>query len=279
VVAFASVSLIASSSASAAEILLDGGFEAATGNPLNSPSWVEADSAVGSPLCENGICSTGGGTAPPRTGLIWAWFGGVGGPHTGSLAQTVTIPVGTATLTYYFRNGAVALPLTATLLVKVDGVTVETIPEAATAETSYSLHTVDMSAYADDAPHTLTFDYNNPDLGVTNMTVDDVSLDSIPSPPAPGPTPAAPDTTAPETTITKKPTKKHRRRSIIRFESSEPGATFTCIIDSDGHSCTSPENLRNLDPGRHVFQVAATDPAGNTDTSPATTQFFVRNQR
>jgi hypothetical protein len=88
------------------------------------------------------------------------------------------------------------------------------------------------------------------------------------------------DCVSPETTITKKPTKKHRRRSIVRFESSEPGSTFTCVLDgSDGHVCTSPTNYRDLDSGRHDLLVAATDAAGNTDPSPAETQFFLKKKR
>jgi DNA-binding beta-propeller fold protein YncE len=88
------------------------------------------------------------------------------------------------------------------------------------------------------------------------------------------------DTTAPETTITKKPTKKHRKRSIVRFESSEPGSAFTCLLDgSDGHPCASPQNYADLKPGRHTLSVAATDAEGNTDTSPAETRFFLKKKR
>ncbi|MEA2347334.1 MAG: hypothetical protein QOG62_1121 [Thermoleophilaceae bacterium] len=101
-----------------------------------------------------------------------------------------------------------------------------------------------------------------------------------PPPPPPGPPADVPDTAAPETTITKKPTKKHRKRSIVRFESSEPGSTFNCILDgSDGHPCSSPQNYADLDPGRHSFIVAATDGAGNTDVSPAGTRFFLSDKR
>ena len=37
--------------AAAAELIQDGGFEAATGDPPNSPTWTEADSERGTPLC------------------------------------------------------------------------------------------------------------------------------------------------------------------------------------------------------------------------------------
>ena len=104
--------------AAAAELLQDGGFEAATGNPANSPNWTEADSVDGSPLCNASTCSTTSSVSPPRTGSGWARFGAsTASNHTASLSQTVLIPVGTATLTYWYRNGQVATPFTATLQV------------------------------------------------------------------------------------------------------------------------------------------------------------------
>ncbi|MEA2347336.1 MAG: hypothetical protein QOG62_1123 [Thermoleophilaceae bacterium] len=86
--------------------------------------------------------------------------------------------------------------------------------------------------------------------------------------------------TAPETTITKKPTRKRPKRSILRFQSSEANSTFTCVLDgSDGHPCTSPQNYADLNRGRHTLQVAARDAEGNTDTSPAQARFFLRGKR
>jgi len=105
-------------SASAAELIQDGGFEAATGDPANSPSWSEADSVRGTPLCTTSVCSTVGGTSVPRTGVAWARFGGQTGTssHKASLSQARTIPAGTAILTYWYRNSEVSSPFTATLL-------------------------------------------------------------------------------------------------------------------------------------------------------------------
>ena len=104
--------------ASAAELIQDGGFEAATGNPANSPSWTEADSVRGTPLCTTSVCTSIGGTSVPRTGVAWARFGGQTGTasHTASLSQARAIPAGTAILTYWYRNSEVSSPFTATLL-------------------------------------------------------------------------------------------------------------------------------------------------------------------
>ena len=169
--------------AAAAELIQDGGFEAATGTPPNSPSWTEADSDQGSPLCPTSTCSTTSTTAPPRTGTHWARFGGVSSAaHTSSLSQAVVIPSGgSAVLTYWYRNGRVASPFTATLLVRVDGTTLKTHTEASTAQSAYSQQTVNLSAYANGASHTISFVYANHDTGDQRMAVDDISLTYTPA--------------------------------------------------------------------------------------------------
>ena len=58
------------SPASAAELLQDGGFEAATGNPPYSSSWVEADSISGSPLCNSQNCSTTSSKLSRQPGMV-----------------------------------------------------------------------------------------------------------------------------------------------------------------------------------------------------------------
>ena len=92
------------------------------------------------------------------------------------MSQTVFIPAGTATLTYWYRNGLVTSPFTATLQVRVDGMTQKTHTEASTAQSSYTQQTVNLSAFANGASHTISFNYANTSFGENRMTVDDVSL-------------------------------------------------------------------------------------------------------
>jgi hypothetical protein len=206
-----------SSSVTYTSDLLDGGFEAATGTPANSPSWVEADSLASSPLCRTGGCDTGGGVTAPRTGSAWAWFGGFAAAgHTGSLAQAMIIPVGTLSLTYWYKNGTVSAPFDAQLLVKVDGTIVKTTYEAPAAETAYSLQYADLSAFANGGSHTVSFNYANGAEGLNNMVVDDVHLSSAavtvtgaptltattPASPAVSTTPAVTGTAPAGTTVT-----------------------------------------------------------------------------
>jgi hypothetical protein len=197
------------SPASAAEVVLDGGFEAAVEDPefvLNSLNWTEADSLFDSPLCNEDLCGTGGGTAGPHGGSVWAWFGGSAtAGHTGSLTQTLTIPAGTKALSYWFRNGSVLAPFDATLTVKVDSTTVRTHTEAATAQGAYTQQLVNISAFADGASHTLSFNYLNGGAGVTNMTVDDVSIETTLDPATTGtPTVTGIDPAGPSNSTTPK---------------------------------------------------------------------------
>ena len=88
----------------------------------------------------------------------------------------------------------------------------------------------------------------------------------------PGPPPPPPaDVTPPETAIVKAPNGRTEKKSArIRFESSEAGSSFACSRDRKPfRSCRSPMRYRNLDEGRHKFQVRAIDVAGNVDLTPA----------
>jgi DNA-binding beta-propeller fold protein YncE len=75
---------------------------------------------------------------------------------------------------------------------------------------------------------------------------------------------------SPETTITKKPKKKAtRRKAKFGFTSDDPEAGFECKIDKKAFKpCISPKKYR-VKPGRHRFQVRATDLFGNEEPTPA----------
>ncbi len=84
------------------------------------------------------------------------------------------------------------------------------------------------------------------------------------------------DTKPPETEITKSPKKrlklkpgKKKAKAKFSFASSEGNSTFECRVDKKPFAaCTSPRTVK-LKKGKHTFQVAATDSAGNTDPTPA----------
>lgn len=96
------------------------------------------------------------------------------------------------------------------------------------------------------------------------------------SPPAPGTAPPSttPDTTPPDTQIFKSMLKRRPPIFVFHFQSTEPGSTFRCKLDSHPFiACSSPQTYKHLKPGRHMLEVAAIDAAGNQDPTPAVAQF------
>jgi Ca2+-binding RTX toxin-like protein len=90
------------------------------------------------------------------------------------------------------------------------------------------------------------------------------------------------DRTPPRTRIARHPRRlllaprRGPRTVAFRFLSNEARSVFRCRLDRRRATrCRSPRAYR-VGPGRHVFRVAATDRAGNTDRSPAVFRFRVR---
>jgi uncharacterized repeat protein (TIGR01451 family) len=255
-----------------AEEVNDGSFEAGTPNPY----WTEYSYNFGTVLCTEDDCGTGGGTSYPRTGDWWAWFGGLDGAYEeGSVSQSVTIPSGgPATLTFYVMNGYCSGDPEDYLEVTMDGTqlwqTTGASPECGT--TSYRQITVDVSAYADGAAHTLEFHSEIFGSDNSNFALDDVSLNSTDGPvactnlanvswlsfaPASG-------TTAPaaSTTVT------------VSFDSAGlPAGTYTanlCITSNDPNPgpgngtdlVVVPVSLTVTGPGMHTVTSSVGTPSG-----------------
>ena len=83
------------------------------------------------------------------------------------------------------------------------------------------------------------------------------------------------DTAAPQTQINSGPTGLTSNASpSFSFSSSEAGSAFECRLDAGAWGpCASPKAYTNLSDGPHVFEVRATDGAGNTDATPASRSF------
>src|SRR6185295_18441594 len=93
-----------SGAAACQELLANGGFESAA----NPPAWTATSLLFGTPLCTLDACGNGESTVGPRGGSYWVWFGGVLDPQAveiASVRQTVVIPSGTATLSFYLWIG------------------------------------------------------------------------------------------------------------------------------------------------------------------------------
>jgi hypothetical protein len=161
------------------QLLADTSFEASLSG---SGPWASTSTNFGTALCDEATCGNGNGTATPRTGSIWAWMGGSSSLENATATQTVMIPSGgTRFLNFYLWVGSVA-GNASNMDVKVDSDVVESYPEPAAAEAGYTLRSVDVSAYADGASHTVGFSYS----GISsNYSIDDVTLDCEAAAPRP----------------------------------------------------------------------------------------------
>ena len=83
-----------------------------------------------------------------------------------------------------------------------------------------------------------------------------------------------PDRTPPVATLDAAPPAWTNAAEVsLAFSANEP-STFTCVVDGVASSCTSPLVLAPAE-GAHGVAVVATDAAGNTSQSAATTSFTV----
>src|SRR5205814_9503969 len=80
------------------------------------------------------------------------------------------------------------------------------------------------------------------------------------------------DTTPPATSIgpTMPPANTPSSSATFDLSSNEAGSTVECRLDGAPFvGCATPMSYAGLANGTHAFDVRATDPAGNLDTSPA----------
>jgi hypothetical protein len=88
------------------------------------------------------------------------------------------------------------------------------------------------------------------------------------------------DTSPPDTTISKGPKKKTTSRKAKFSFTSEPGATFTCVLDNQAaRPCASAYKVTKLKTGKHRMTVTAKDAAGNADPTPASYSWKVKKKR
>ena len=112
--------------------------------------------------------------------------------------------------------------------------------------------------------------------GINQLTMEQ-TLDGTAIAPAPVqdlPEPRA----APETTITSGPSGTVDGTSAsFAFSSSTPGSTYRCLLSGRWWmDCAGSVSYDGLTPGDYTFQVFATGPAGDADTTPAARAFTVR---
>ncbi len=85
------------------------------------------------------------------------------------------------------------------------------------------------------------------------------------------------DTVAPMTMIDSGPPALSNSASAsFSFHATKSGSSFQCKLDNGSFvACSSPQSYNNLADGSHTFTVKSTDPAGNTDPTPASSTWTV----
>lgn len=84
------------------------------------------------------------------------------------------------------------------------------------------------------------------------------------------------DVTAPDTSITSTPPASTTDTSApFTFQSTETGSTFRCSLDGASFAACAASPTFTVAPGSHQIAVAAVDPAGNIDPTPATYSWVV----
>ncbi len=162
------------------DLVQDGSFEAVGPNPF----WLQYSTHFGTPLCRLDVCGNGGGTAAPRSGATWAWFGGVKGEgEVGALAQDLTLATLAAgespRLKFHLWNGFSSGNGIDFLRASIDATPVfSTLAGNPSFASGYSAVTVDLRPFSDGGTHRLTFDAYTTGSAVTNFSVDDVSVEA-----------------------------------------------------------------------------------------------------
>ncbi len=154
-----------------AQVVADGGFEQGTPNPF----WDESSTNFGSPICSAQTCTDFFGDA--FEGQWWAWFGGAANLEIGSLAQQVTIPNGTALLSFWLDITAASGNGVDFLTVSLDGIGIFTVIENQMGEYHPWVEvTVDITPFADGGAHLLRFDSTTTGPFRSNFYVDAVEI-------------------------------------------------------------------------------------------------------
>ncbi|MBN2002891.1 MAG: carboxypeptidase regulatory-like domain-containing protein [Anaerolineae bacterium] len=144
------------------ELIRDGGYELGTPNPY----WQEYSSGGYRIIYDEA----------PRTGVYSAWHGGAYNERS-AITQTVTIPIGTAELSFWLYLGAYTSDADDWMTAGMDGNTLFTVRgNQRGSYASWTRVALNVSAYADGGAHALHFNSYNDGSSRSNFFVDDVTL-------------------------------------------------------------------------------------------------------
>jgi hypothetical protein len=181
-----------------ADLIFEDGFDGSGGGfqqPLQDPSFEQtAGDAGANPFWSGSDTNDPGGTPfysasgfgiPVYDGDFEVWFGGWNAAvaETQVFAQTVAIASGGPRYLNYYRLIDVAPEGTATMSVRIDGTEVENVDlDAAGVDADFGPHSIDVSAYANNAAHAVEFQFDHDGTGTDGNTfIDLVTIDAAPA--------------------------------------------------------------------------------------------------
>lgn len=167
------------------------GFDSGSGGtftqPIQDPSFEETDGSGDNPYWDGSDSASSIGRTPfyenfAHTGTHIVWCGGWGSSSTQTWSQTVAIASGGPRYLKYWREIAAAPAAPATFTVRVDGQQVEAVDLAAAGEDAdFAQFSVDVSAYADDAEHSIEFECAQTGDDDGNTFIDDITIEATKS--------------------------------------------------------------------------------------------------
>ena len=154
-----------------AQVVKDGGFEKGTPNP----EWDESSKNFPSPICNLQRCGSFFGK--PYKGDWWVWFGGAEEEEVAFMRQEVTIPKGKATLTFWLDITASSGNGKDFMTVSIDEEELFGVLESdAQKYHPWTKVELDISKFADDGEHLLSFDSTMTGPDRSNFFLDEVSI-------------------------------------------------------------------------------------------------------
>jgi len=155
------------------DVVVDGGFEL---GPASS-AWTQGSQVFDTVICDASCVS---GPATAHSGDHWVFFGGQATADSPFISQTVPIVGASATLAFFLQvdtNDQSAFNDSLTVLVDdANMLTVDNTMEPDYA--GYTLVELDVSEFADNGTHLLSFDANFSGDAITSFFIDDVELQS-----------------------------------------------------------------------------------------------------
>jgi len=161
----------------------DPSFEAGySGSGSTNPYWAETSFQGFLLLCDQ-TCFTSSPVTPP-SGVWFAWLGGTSDFEECRLFQTITIPNNTQSISFYLRiRGYTSATQTNYMEFMVDNVVLRNYNYSTSSPFfSYSLTTIDVSAFADGGSHVIEFHSVSPNYTaegyIVNWFIDVVTLNT-----------------------------------------------------------------------------------------------------